>query len=98
MQRKTKSKKKKPAPIPLPATENALITSLLQELGDSDPIEVASKLPDARLAQALIERLPLDNESSFGLLSAIYDHFENKKVHKAIKRTLFKLEKRGVRV
>jgi hypothetical protein len=98
MRRKKKLKKKKLIPTPLPETEEELITSLLQEFGDCDPCELASRIPDPRLAKVLVERLPLDNEFSIRLMSEIDDHFKDNKVHKSIKRALFKLEKRGVSV
>lgn len=98
MRPKKKSKRKKPAPPSLLAPEEALVTSLLQEFRDSEPAQIVAKLPDSRLARVLVERLPLDDESTINLLAAIHDGFQDKQVRKAIKRVLFKLEKKGVAV
>ena len=98
MRPKKKSKKKKPAPPSLPVPEEALVISLLQDLEDSDPARIVEKLPDSRLARILVERLPLNDESTMHLLTAIHARFQDKQVHKAIKRVLFKLAKKGVEV
>ncbi len=98
MRPKKKAKKKKPAPPSLPAQEETLITSLLQDFEDSDPAQVVAKLPDSRLARVFVERLPLNEESTIHVLTAIQEAFQDKRVRKAIKRALFGLEKRGVAV
>ncbi len=95
---KKKSKKKKSTPISFSAQEETLVTSLLKNVGDSDPSQIAAKLPDSRLARLLVERLPLNNKSTINVLNAVYEAFQDKQVHKAIKRVLFRLEKKGVPV
>ena len=97
MQRKKKSKKKTPVPsVSLTSSEEAFVTSILNDLKQSGSAEIASRIPDAHLARALIERLPLDNEYSIRLLSAINDGFDDKQVRRAVKKALFKLKKKGV--
>ena len=98
MKRKKKSKKKKTALPSLPAAEETLIISLLKEIKNTDPYEITAKIPDSRLAQILVERLPLSDEQSIPLLSAINDCFNDKQVHKAVKLALFKLKRAGVQV
>jgi hypothetical protein len=98
MRPKKKSKKKKPAPPSLPAQEETLVTSLLQDFEDSDPAQVVARLPDSRLARVFVERLPLNDDSTIHVLTAIHQGFQDKQVRKAIKRALFRLEKRGVAV
>jgi len=98
MRPKKKAKKKKPAPPSLPAREETLLTSLLQDFEDSDPAQVVAKLSDSRLARVFVERLPLNDESTIHLLIAIHEGFQDKQVRKAIKRALFRLEKRGFTV
>jgi hypothetical protein len=98
MRPKKKAKKKKPAPPSLPAQEETLLASLLQDFEDSDPAQVVAKLPDSRLARVFVERLPLNDESTIHMLAAIHEAFQNKQVRKAIKRVLFRLDKKGVAV
>jgi len=98
MRPQKKSKKKKSSPPSLPAPEEALLTSLFQDFEDSDPARIVEKLPDSRLARVLVERLPLNDGSTIHLLTAIHERFQDKQVHKAIKRVLFRLEKIGVTV
>ena len=45
-----------------------------------------------------MERLPLNDDSTIHLLTAIHERFQDKQVHRAIKRVLFKLEKKGFAV
>ena len=96
MRRKTKPKKKPTSPAPLNQEQEALITILLQEIGSIEPVDLVTKVPDSACAQALIDRLPLNDESPISLLLALRDAFKEKNVAKAIKRTLFKLKKKGV--
>ncbi len=98
MKRKKKSKNKKKSHQSLLASEETLVTSLLKDFRNIKPSEIVAKVPDPRLAQILIEHLPLHDELSIPLLSAINDGFKDKQVHKAVKRALFKLKKMGTPV
>ena len=98
MRPKKKAKKQKTAPPSLTAQEETLITSLLQNFEDSDPAQVVAKLSDSRLARVFVERLPLNNEAAIHVLTAIHEGFQDKQLRKAIKRVLFRLEKKGVAV
>ena len=99
MQRKKKSKKKKKSVHPpLLPPEESLITSLIQDSPNTDPAEIAARVPDSRLAQILIDRLPLDDGSPIPLLLALEDAFEDNQVKKAVRQLLFKLKKRGIPV
>ena len=96
MRRKTKTRKK---PIPtalLNQEQEALVTTLLKEIDSTDPAEILAKIPDLSCAQALIDRLPLNDESPIPLLLALRDTFKERDVVKAIKRALFKLKRKGV--
>ena len=96
MRRKTKTRKK---PIPtalLNQEQEALVTTLLKEIDSTDPAEILAKIPDLSCAQALIDRLPLNDESPIPLLLALRVGFKDKGVGKAIKRALFKLKRSGV--
>ncbi|NQT55357.1 MAG: hypothetical protein HQ551_03935, partial [Desulfobacteraceae bacterium] len=96
MRRKTKTKRKPTPQALLNQEQEALITTLLQEIGSADPAEILAKIPDSRCAQVLIDRLPLNDGSSIPLLLALREAFKEKNVVKAIKRALFKLKRRGV--
>jgi hypothetical protein len=97
MQHKKKPKKKKAAPpIFLSADEEALVTEILQTCGNSDPTQLVAGVTDSRIAQILIERLPLDETTPISLLVALRERFEHKEVQKAIKRSLFRLKNKGI--
>ena len=96
MKQKKKTKKKSPHLPRLSQEQETFITILLQEVGKADPVEMVSKIPDSSHAQALIDGLPLKDESSISLLLALREAFKEKNVAKAIKRALFKLKQKGV--
>ena len=96
MRRKTKTKRKPTPPALLNQEQEALITILLQEVGSTEPVELVAKVPDSACAQVLIDRLPLNDESTIPLLLALRAGFKDKGVSKAIKRALFKLKRSGV--
>jgi len=99
MPRKKRSKKKNPAhPSLLTPEEESTVTSLLQEFSNTDPNEIATRVPDSRHAQALVEQLCMVDDPSIPLLLALKDGFEDKQVRKAVKRAIFKLKQRGVSV
>jgi hypothetical protein len=98
VQHKKRSKKKQVLPPRLATEEQALVTSLLREVGLTDPAEIAARIPDSRHAQIMIEKLPLEGEFAIPLLMALDAAFEDKQVHKSIKRALFKLKNRGAAV
>lgn len=95
MQHKKKSKKKKHERAPLSPPDESLVAALLETVTESDPLELASRIPEPRLAAAVIERLPL-GEASVPLLAALQEKFTDRAARKAIKRTLFKLKQKGI--
>ena len=98
MGRKRKPKKKPALTSLLSPEQEDLIRSLIQDTGNIEPSEIISRIPDPHIAQIFIERLPLEKEASVFLLSAIDLGFNEKGVKKAVKRALYRLDKRGVRV
>ena len=98
MRSKKKSKKGKTDRPSLLASEETLVTSLLQDFKTADPAETVDRIPDPRLARILIERLPLDDEFPVPLLLALDEGFKDKEVHKAVKRVLYRLKKKGVSI
>ena len=96
MRRKTKTRKKPTSPPLLNQEQEALISTLLKEIDSTDPAEILARIPDSRCAQVLIDRLPLNDESTIPMLLTLRVGFKDKGVVKAIKRALFKLKRRGV--
>lgn len=98
MKRKRKSKKKISSPHSLTDPEEKLLKSFLSDLKDIEPSQIVRRIPDSRFAEILVERLPLTKGPSVLLLQAISERFKERAVLKAIKRTAFKLERRGISV
>ena len=53
-------------------------------------------LPDLRIAQAFIERLPTEHPHAPVLIAALREAFEHKKIQKAIKRAVFRMKQQGI--
>ena len=98
MSPKKKSRKKRPSPSAASDREAALVASLLADSDTGDPVEIAGRLPDAHAAMIFVERLPTGHGSAVPLLRAVHDRFPDKNVRKAIRRALFKLERKGIQV
>jgi hypothetical protein len=98
MKRKKKSKKKTTAPHSLTDQEVKLLNTLLSDIKDIDPSEIVGRIPDSHFAEIFVERLPLSKGPSVFLLLEISARFKEKSVVKAIKRTAYKLRKRGIPV
>ncbi len=96
MRRNKKPKKKKADQPSLLKSEETLVISLLEDFKNVDPAEIVARVPHSHLAGILLERLPLDNELPVPLLLALDEAFKDKKVHKLVKRILFKLKQKGV--
>jgi len=96
LSKKKKQKKKKPQDtLLLSSEEETRLGVLLDNLADLDPSSLKAQIQSPQLAQALVEKLPGGDPSTPALLSAISEAFEQKNVQKAIKRTRFRLKKRG---
>ena len=78
-QKRTKKKKSKPS-VQLDPQEEALTVSLLETSGKSDPAHLIHKIPNANVARAFIERLPLNEESSIPIILAFKNAFKDKYV------------------
>ena len=76
--------------------QESIVESLLQEIDNTEPVEIVARVPDPLSAQVLIERLPLRDGSPIPLLLAMKEGFKDKGVEKEIKRALFKLKKKGI--
>jgi hypothetical protein len=99
MKRGKKSKKKKPAAASvLTEEQDRHLRSLLKDLPEKDPAEIVASISDPRVAEALIEKLPLEDPQAVALIQALRANFSQKKVQKAIKTVVFKLKSKGVSV
>jgi hypothetical protein len=98
MRRNKKPKKKKADHLSLSKSEETRVTSLIEDFKKVDPAEIAARIPNSQVAGIFLERLPLDNEFPVPLLLALDEAFKDKKIHKLIKRILFKLKQKGVPV
>ena len=98
MQRNKKPMKKKTDHPSLLKSEKTLVTSLLEDFKNADPAEIVARIPHSHLAGIFLERLPLDNEFPVPLLIALDEAFNDKKVHKLVKRILFRLKQKGIPV
>ena len=98
MQRNKKPMKKKTDHPSLLKSEETLVTSLLEDFKNADPAEIVARIPHSHLAGIFLERLPLDNEFPVPLLIALDEAFNDKKVHKLVKRILFRLKQKGIPV
>jgi len=94
MARHRKKTKKRTTPS-LSEAERATIQAWLDELPETGPEQLASKVQDSRLAQALIEQLPPE-EQYLPLLDALGENFSDKAVQKALRRSLFRFEQKGI--
>ena len=98
MRRNKKPKKKKTNHPSLMKSEETLVTSLLEDFKNVDPAEIVARIPHSHLAGIFLGRLPLDNELPVPLLLALDEAFKDKKLHKLVKRILFRLRQKGVPV
>ena len=94
--RKPGKKKKQPSTLSLSPDETTLLNQLLSDLGGIDLSDIPKAVPSQKLAQALIEKLPVDVPETVGLVFALRDAYDRKEVRKAVKKVLFKLKQRGI--
>jgi hypothetical protein len=94
-----KQNKKKPTGrLSLSPEEEARLRSILEHSPPADPSELRAQVPNPRLAQALLERLPLDHAGAADLALALKAAFPEKPVQKEAKRAIFRLRQSGVTV
>ncbi|MFH1349863.1 MAG: hypothetical protein ABII26_02900 [Pseudomonadota bacterium] len=97
MGKRKRPKKKKTHPsLLISPDEEKLTTSLLENLNKITPANIYDQIPNPLVAQALVERLPLDEPEVSDPIMCIKDAFQQKGVQKAIKKVLFRLKQRGI--
>jgi hypothetical protein len=94
-----RTRKRKPDDqLLLTPEEESLLTSLLETLKDIDAARIEEQITDPRIAQALIERLPPEDPETPKMVVALRDAFRQKRVQKAIKKTLFRMRQKGIHI
>ena len=97
--KKRKQRKKKTTSTPsLCPEDKILLESLLKASKTEPPENIVKKIPTPEIARALALSLPASGETTLPLLLSLQQAFDRKDVHKAVKRTLFKLKKLGIAV
>ena len=97
MAKKKKPKKKKPDPSSLLSQEQQTqLSSLLKNFKDLNSTNIIEQITEPELAQAFIEKLPTQNPEAIPALLAVRKAFPQKKVQKAIKKTIFKFKQKGI--
>jgi hypothetical protein len=96
--KKTQKKKKAPNKPLLSAEEEIRLKTLLENLQDIDPTKIEEQIQSSEVAQALVKKMPLEHPNTVTILAGIREAFDQKSVQKEIKRALFKLERKGVRI
>jgi hypothetical protein len=95
--KKKKPKKKKPDPSSLLSQEQqSQLSSLLKNFKNLNSTNVNEQIPGPELAKAFIERLPTQDPEAVPALLAVREAFPQKKVQKAIKKTIFKFKQKGI--
>ncbi len=96
--KKPQKKKKAPDKPLLSAEEEIRLKTLLENLQDIDPTKIEEQIQSSEVAQALVKKMPLEHPNTVTILTSIREAFDQKSVQKEIKRALFKLERKGVRI
>jgi hypothetical protein len=96
MQRKKGKKKKSPAQKTLSSSDKSIVESLLKDFKVEDPSRVIAQITNPHIAQAVIERLPLSDDSTVTILKSFQNEFSEKSVQKAVKKAFFRLETKGI--
>ena len=93
---KKKSKARtKPSP-PLTIGEAQHIEGLLSKTQELSPSLIQGELTSPPMAQAFLEKLPLDLPQVVSLVSAVQASFPQKEVQRTVKKTAFRLKQKGV--
>ena len=98
MQQKKRKKRKNPSAPPISSTDESFVASLLEKIESEEPFRIIAQIKSPLIARTFIERIPLKGEATVAILRLFQNEFKDKDVQKAIKRTLFRLESKGVSV
>lgn len=94
-----KHRNKRPSEsLSLSPEEDTRLRSILEGSPPIDLSDIRGHVHSHRLAQALLERLPLERAGAADLVLALKEAFPEKPVQKAAKRAIFRLRQGGVAV
>jgi hypothetical protein len=95
MSQSKKTKRSVGVSVLTPAEQSSLEV-LLGDLGQVDPSRLAEQVPGPRVAEALVENLPVGDPAAQRILLGLRRLFHDKAVQKAIKKTAFRLKQKGI--
>ncbi len=95
MNRSRKTKKAAGASVLTPEEQRSLDV-LLGDLNQVDPSRLAEEASGPRLAEHLVERLPITDPQTPRILLGLRSSFHEKNVQKAIKKAAFRLKQKGI--
>jgi hypothetical protein len=95
---KKQNKKRPSGSLPLSHEEETRLRSILEHSPPIDLSELKGQVQTPRLAQALLERLPLDRAGAADIVLALKAAFPETPVQKEAKRAIFRLRQRGATV
>ena len=99
MRKRKKQKKKKPLDlISLSSEEEVLLKDLLENLKNINPSNINEKIPDPKIARALVENLTAGDPETVNVLLAIREAFDQRDVQKAIRKTIFRFRQKGISI
>jgi hypothetical protein len=99
MSKKKKQKKQKaPDKLLLSAEDKSRLETLLENLQDIDSSKIKEHIQSPEVAQALVQKMPPEHPNTVAILASLREAFDQKNVQKEIKRALFKLGRKGVRI
>lgn len=93
---KRKKHKRNLPPSLLSPEEQGILDGFIGNPKSLLPEKIGEQIPSPRLAEALVENLPLDDPATLQILKAIGNAFPQKPVQKAVKKKLFQLRQRGI--
>jgi len=93
---KSKKTKKAAGTLVLTPEEQRSLDALLGDLSQVDPSRLADQAPGPHFAEALVERLAIEDPQTPRILLGLRSLFHEKSVQKAIKKAAFRLRQRGI--
>ena len=93
---KSKKTKKAAGALVLTPEEQRSLDALLGDLSQVDPSRLAEQAPGPHFAEALVERLAIEDPQTPSILLGLRSLFHEKSVQKAIKKAAFRLRQKGI--
>jgi hypothetical protein len=93
---KSKKAKKADGALVLTPEQQRSLDALLGDLSQVDPSRLADQALSPHFAEALVERMPIEDSQTPRILLGLRSLFREKSVQKAIKKAAFRLRQRGI--